>query len=144
MKLVKLFIVLSFFLNAGLLENTAHARSPAEVTKDLVKAADTAVLAYKETGMSGLIIKTQECYEQNTKNLFYCVYIDLASRRIDQVFVESMNFPPNEFFSDEQFGSRVVPVLASANMNMDVSNKYLMIVTPEINSLVEKKLYQSP
>lgn len=136
-------IIFAFLLSLSTIfaQNTASARSNAEVSRDLAKATDAAIAAYKKGGMSGLITKTQDCYEKNTKNLFYCVYLDLASRRIDQVFVESMHFPPNEFFSDAQFGPRVEPVLASANMDMNTANQYLGLVTPAINSLVEKKLF---
>ena len=139
MKLKQLF-VLSLFLIAGILQNSAHARTPEEVARDLAKATDTAVAIYKTQGMAGLIIKTEDCYEKNTKNLFYCVYLDLASRRIDQVFVEAMRFPPNDFFTDEPFGSRVRPVFIGANMNMKTANQYLASITPVINNLVEKKL----
>lgn len=137
---LKQFFVLSLFISTGILQNSAHARTQEEVARDLAKATDTAVATYEEQGMSGLIIKTQDCYKKNTKNLFYCVYLDLASRRIDQVFVEAMHFPPNDFFADEQFGSRVGPVFSGANMDMDTANQYLASVTPVINNLVEKKL----
>lgn len=136
----KQFFVLSLFLSVGILQNSAHARTQEEVERDLAKVADTAVAAYKEQGMLGLIIKTEECYERNIKKPLDCVYLDLASRRIDQVFVETMYFPPSEFFADEQFGPRIFPVLVSANMDMNTANQFLASITPVINNLVEKKL----
>lgn len=140
MKLLKLLFLLSLSLGSGFLQNTAYARSQAEVAKDLALATGTAVATYKKEGMSGLIIKTKACYEKNTKNPFYCVYLDLASRHIDQVYVESMHIPSNEFFSDAQFGPRIGPVLANANMDMNTANQYLASVTPVINNLVEKNI----
>lgn len=140
MKLLKMFFVLSLYLSVVILQNSAYARSPAEVARDLAKASDAAVSTYSKEGMSGLIVKTQECYERNTGNLFYCVYLDMASRHVDQIVIEVMRFPPNEFFVDESFLSRVGPVLIGAKMDMNAANQYLATVTPVINNLVEKKL----
>jgi hypothetical protein len=142
MKLHKWLVPVFLILGVGLTVNSAFARSQEEITRDIVKAADTAVSTYRETGMSGLIGETEECYKHNTKNPFYCVYLDLASRHIDQLFVESMNFPPNEFFSDENLGSRVSPVLSDGGMSFDTANRYLMISGTEINKLVETKLHK--
>jgi len=95
--------------------------------------------------MSGLIIATQDCYKKLDKYKFYCVYLDLASRHIDQIMVEGaaqqgMSFPKTEFFDDEQFLQRVGEVFLKADMDMDRSNKYLATITPIINKLVEDNL----
>jgi hypothetical protein len=113
--------------------------------KDLKKAARSSVATYKKGGMSGLISVTQDCYKRVGKNKFYCVYLDLASRRIDQLMVEGaamrgIKFPKNEFFDDEEFGPRVAGVFNKANMSMDDANEYLAKVTPIINKLVEENL----
>jgi len=90
--------------------------------------------------MSGLIKATQDCYKQLDKYKFYCVYLDLASRHIDQIYIKGTNFPPNEFFDDAQFGPRVADVFEKANMDMNQSNEYLAKMTPIINKLVEDNL----
>lgn len=136
-KSICITFILLFFIT---FEASAQARTSANVEKSLVKAADESVATYKKSGMSGLIVNTQNCYERAKINPLYCVYLDLASRHIDQIFVEAMHFPPNEFYADEQFGSRIITVLAKENMSMDVANQYLATVTPLINKFVEKKL----
>ncbi|WP_143741982.1 hypothetical protein [Thiorhodovibrio frisius] len=136
---LKLITCLLLIVGVGCL-NSAYARSPAEVAEDLTNATATAVSTYKTDGMAGLITVTQECYKLNTDAPFYCVSLDLASRRIDQIFVEAMQFPPNQFFSDDQFGSRIGPVFAGADMDMNSANEYLENITPVINRLVEKKI----
>ncbi len=120
----------------------AETRTMSDVQRDLVRAAKTAVRVYKQNGMAGLIGETNECYDKGKENGFYCVYLDLASRHIDQIMVagaahSGMTFPKTEFFDDELFGSRIVPVFRKANMNMDKSNQYLRTLTPAINKLVE-------
>lgn len=142
MRTFKTLLALTFAVSALSLSTsdaTAQTRSAANVEKDLIKAADTAVATYKKTGMAGLAANVQDCYEKQ-KNKFYCLYLDLASRRIDQIFVEAMHFPPNEFFADEKFGGRIGPVLAKSNMDMDTANQYLATTTPVVNGLVEKRL----
>jgi len=85
------------------------------------------------------------CYSNAKQNKFYCVYLDLASRYIDQIMVEDaakngMNFPKTEFFDDELFGGRVGPVFEKANMDMNSSNEYLQNVTPIVNKMVDNSL----
>lgn len=119
---------------------TNPVRSREEVARDMAKAVDTAVATYQNEGMSGLANVTQECYEKSIKNLYYCVYLDVASRHIDQIFVESMNFPPHDYFSDAQFGPRILPVLVSADMDMNTANQYLASVTLIVDNMLEEKL----
>jgi hypothetical protein len=126
----------------------AQARTEAEIQKDLIKAAKTAVKVYRNNGILGLIAKTQDCYDNAGKYEFYCVYLDLASRRIDKIIrataaIEGINFPKTEFFDDELFGSRVAPVFIKANMDMERSNEYLRLLTPVINKLVEDNLLRN-
>ncbi|MGL5036669.1 MAG: hypothetical protein ACRC6F_02865 [Aeromonas sp.] len=137
---LKPFFVLSLLMSAGMLQTTAGARTGEEIVRDLTKATDLAVTIYREQGMAGLVSKTQECYQSNTQSPFYCVYLDLASRHIDQMFVQAMQVPPNAFFADKQFGSRLGPVFSGANMSMDTANQYLASTTPVINQLVDKKI----
>lgn len=135
-----------FFLVALVMSSQVQARTEAEVKSDMVKAAKTAVNEYEQTGMAGLIDKTENCYKNVRLNQFYCVYIDLASRHIDQVMVEGsakqgMAFPKNEFFDDKLFGARIAKVFNKANMNMETSNDYLRSATPAINKLVENIMF---
>ncbi len=90
--------------------------------------------------MVGLIAQTSECYANNRQNRFYCLYLDLASRKIDQIFVDAMGWPATEFFSDAEFGPRIIPVLVEAGMDMDAANAYLRTVTPVINKLVLERI----
>ena len=113
------------------------------IAADLVQAAKTAVATYQESGMTGLVGKTKECYQKLSGKQFKCVYLDLASRRIDQIATVGTNFPPNIFFANEQFGSRIRPaLLGRANMSQEQANEYLRTSTPIINQLVEKQLGQ--
>jgi hypothetical protein len=123
----------------------AQARTKAEIQEDLIKATKTAVAVYRNNGMLGLIGKTKDCYGNVKINKFYCVYLDLASRRIDQLMIaaaarEGINIQKTEFFDDELFMSRVVPVFIKANMDREGSKEYLDLLTPIINKLVEDNM----
>ena len=123
----------------------AQARTEAEIQKDLIKAIKIAISVYQKEGMAGLIVQTKNCYANVKQNGFYCVYLDLASRHIDQLMVAGtaelgMTFPKTVFFDDELFGSRIATVFRKANMDMETSNTYLRMVTPVINKLVEDNL----
>jgi hypothetical protein len=139
MNLVRLLVALIAF-SVGFLSSNSYARLGAGVARDLQKAADSAVGTYKTDGMTGLVAKTTECYATNAKNRFYCLYLDLASRKIDRMFVDSMGWPPTQFFGNEAFGPRVMPVFVEAGMDMHDANSYLRMVTPVIDDLVLKKI----
>src|SRR6266511_762358 len=108
--------VSSFFVLIVLLISVpAHARTGAEVHKDVLKAAKTAVTVYREHGISGLIDTTQRCYAQSNTQGFSCVYLDFASRRIDQLVRaaaarEGLRLPKMAFFDNASLGARLAPV----------------------------------
>jgi hypothetical protein len=138
--MIRTFLICTLLISTLSSSANAQSRTAADVEKDLRKAAKTSVATYRSNGMSGLIGKTRECYKNLDKYKFYCVYFDLASRRIDQIFVAGMNFPPTEYFDDDEFGARVGPVFIRANMDMKQANKYLEELTPVINKLVEDNM----
>ena len=88
-----------------------------------------------------MAFKTTDCYRNLDAHPFFCGYLDLAARRVDQETSAASNLPPSEFFADAQFGERIVRVLNKANMNQDQANAYLRTVTPEINKLVEVEMW---
>ena len=127
----------------------AHARTGAEVHQDVLKAAKGAVAVYRAHGMSGLIGTTQRCYDQSTNQGFACVYLDFASRRIDQLVRaaaarDGMPFPKIAFFDNASLGARLAPVFRQANMDREKSHAYVRVLTPVINHVVEEKILHKP
>jgi len=121
----------------------AQAQPNGNIATDLAQAAKTAVATYRESGMAGLVEETKECYEKTSGKQFKCVYVDLASRRIDQLSIVGTKFPPNVFFANEQFGSRMQSaLLGRANMSQEQANEYLRGMTPVVNQLIEKEIGQ--
>jgi hypothetical protein len=139
-KVAAILVFVTFFISGQ-----AYARTEAEVQKDLIKAATITASVYRKDGMSGLIEKTQTCYNNTNEDGFYCLYFDLASRHIDQIAVEGaaqqgMKFPKTPFFDDDLFGARASLLFQKANMDMKTSNDYLQSLTPVINKLVEDNI----
>jgi len=138
----KVIIILAIALLTSV---NVYALTAKEVQKDITKATKSVIKVYKENGMQGLKSLTEDCYDKVKKDSFYCVYIDLASRYIDQFMIEvaaqnGVTFPKTEFFDDALFGERISVVFEKANMDNDASNKYLRNATPVINKMVEKEL----
>jgi len=112
------------------------------VTRDrnLVKATKISYETFKTNGINGLIYGTVECYQDSNNPRFYCVYFDLASRRIDQLLATAKSSEVTDFFADEQFGGRVGPILLDANMTMQQANEFMTEMTPIINEQIQKHL----
>ena len=94
--------------------------------------------------MSGLIVKTQKCYDNN-KNKFYCVDLDFASKHIDLIMIagaaqQGISFPKTEFFDDELFWPRIITVFQKANMDQKAGDAYLHSLYPVINKLVDDNI----
>jgi hypothetical protein len=123
----------------------AHARTGAEVHKNLMKAVKRAVAVYRAQGMSGLIETTQHCYDQSNTQGFYCVYLDFASRRIAQLVRtaaarEGMPIPKRAFFHNASLGARLAPVFRQANMDREQSHAYVRMLTSIMNQLVGEQI----
>lgn len=123
-------------------KDTVKADREGIIKENLIKAARTAVAAYREDGMLGLIAKTQECYNNN-ENKFHCVYLDFASKHIDLIMVneaarQGVSLPKTSFFDDELFWPRIVAVFQKANMRQEAGDAYLNSLIPAINKLVNE------
>lgn len=133
-------IQLAALAAAFLICNFSQARTPEEVMRDIDRATSKAAITYKSGGMSGLIESTEKCYKSSAANKYYCVYLDIAARHIDQMVVQSMHFPPNEFFTVEALVSRVFPALVSSGMNVDTASDYVSSMEQVINGAIERKM----
>ena len=89
--------------------------------------------------MIALQLEIEHCYETEPSK-FYCIYLDLAARRLALGFAETLHIPPDEFFADDKLGSRIAPVLREANMDLNAMNRYLAMLNPGIDALVEERL----
>jgi hypothetical protein len=108
--------------------------------KEIAKAVKATVATFRDRGMAGLTGMTEDCYASLKGKQFYCLYLDVASRHIDIMFVYAMNYPPTAFFSQDQFEQRVVPVLMRAKMNSEQGNGYMEMLTKVIGGAVEKEM----
>lgn len=97
------------------------------------------VSTYKESGMIGLSMLVEESYMKN-KNKLFNIYLDIASRQLDQIFVIGMNYPPNEYFNDDNFYKRIKAKLAKVNINKHEAMSYLESITPVIDKYLQDKL----
>lgn len=136
MKTIKIIL----FVAISAITSSINARSGEDTAKEMIKASKEVVSSYKESGVSGMIEKTTECYTEISKKMFYCGYLDLASRYIDLMVSKPMGFPQSRFFSDEPFSYRISQIFARANMDMDQANEYLRLISPEISKLVDIEL----
>ena len=135
-----IFIDLSFaFIIAG----PVFAQSTNDAYNKIAKAARNSVGTHKSNGISGVMSNVTKCYTKDGRNGdFYCLYLDLAGRHIDKIFSKEMNFPPQEFFADEQFLNRVGRLFVFKGMTLEQSNEYLRLSTLVVNKHVENQLQQ--
>lgn len=85
-------------------EQTINLLQDQTLIKDVINDFD---MIYKESGITGLISSIDECYKSNS-NIKYCFYLDTASRYLDHGVSLSLNTDVNPFFSNDNFGNRVI------------------------------------
>lgn len=110
----------------------AQSSSVNKVLEDGARAARLTLATHRASGMSGLRVQSNDCYRRLQADQFPCVYLDIASRYLDQGAVALYKFPPDEYFDDNQYFSRIGGVLAKANLNMEQANGFLAFITPAI------------
>lgn len=114
-------------------------RSAEAIADDLQRAAQKTASVYQSGGMVGLIEQVSECYASD-KNRYYCIYLDVAARGVDQaVAAANPKFPRSDFFANEPFGQRIGPILIDAGLTLEEANEYLATITPTINKLVKEQ-----
>jgi len=129
----------AFTMAVATMANAQQQRTGEQVAADLMKAAKISVATYRSNGMSGLIGKSKDCHKQLAKFKYYCLYLDLAARRIDQLGVAGTKFPLTEYFDDEQFGERADEIFIRTNLSRDQANDYLSNMVPVVNKLVDEE-----
>ena len=90
---------------------------------------------YKENGLSGLVVLSQNCYRVQRPSL-RCVQLDIAASQIDLQFAESIGIKRHPYFEPGPFFQRATPVFVRSGMNMQQANAYLTRATEKISRLI--------
>ena len=128
-------IGISFLFTASL-----QARTAEQIGNDMLEAANVTVSTYKSSGMSGLISSSKTCYKNLAKMKFYCLYIDVAARHIDEVAGGGSKFPRNDYFTDKQFLPRAKIIFTNSGASMDDANEYLRNSDKVISKMVDQAI----
>jgi hypothetical protein len=124
-----------------LFSDLSVARDEKEILRDAVKAAKQAVGTYKNEGVSGMIIAIEECYKKQKKKATpYCMYLDLASARTDQIYSEAIKAPRHEFFAVENFVMRADTVLARTTVPFEARAEYLKDIITLMTQVTDKEI----
>jgi len=119
----------------------AEVRKENSVEADVNRAAKTAVATYKEGCVSGLVIGVQDCWDKSQKT--YCLYLDWASKHVDDKMSASIGAPSNAFFSVNATAQRAFASLAKVNRTDDAKSAYITDVESVANQATDNQLLKS-
>jgi hypothetical protein len=139
MKDIRSLCCSSFALICIVFTNPVLARTAAEVAKDINAAAKDAVRMYKQKGMAGLAAATDACYLKRT-SLPYCIYFDLASKHIDDVFSDQYGMPKSPQFSPAKVTFRMQAALSTTSLNDEQKQEYVASLEPVVERLTDVEL----
>lgn len=135
--------LIKFIFMALFLCNETYARTNSDIKEDIVNSVEKAVDIYAKDGISGLIKEIELCYDGNSKRInFDCVYLDIASRHINQIVFDAMAekgilLQKTAFFEDKSFFSRIAMIFKTENIDISKNSRYINSLIPIINKLVE-------
>ena len=129
------------FIGLLAISQTLIARDQGEILKDGTKAAKSAVATYKKGGVSGLISATEGCYEKLQSRISpYCLYLDLASARTDQIYSGIINAPRHDFFAVENFVMRAKTVLDKTSIPEGEKGEYLQTIATFMTQVTDSEI----
>lgn len=130
----------SIMMVVATVANAQQQRTEEQFAADLIKAVKVSVATYRANGVSGLIGKSKECHKQMSKYKFYCIYIDIAARRVERLGGAGLVFPSESYFQDANFAERAARIFMRSNMNPEQADEYLSSLTPVVNKLVDGEI----
>jgi hypothetical protein len=122
-------------LGPDLPQTTQTERSQERVAADIRGAAVLAVSLFRQSGMTGLIVKSKECYERPS---YGCVYFDFAAKRLGEIAGEGEKLPVTEYFADAQMLPRVRSALRGDAAKE--GSGYLSLVRKGMSQATDKAL----
>lgn len=84
---------------------------------NLMMGASKAIESYKDGGITGVVIESEDCYEKvktslvNQQNIEFCIAVDLGGFFIDYSMTRLNNFPRTEYFTDQEAFNRIHSIL---------------------------------
>ncbi len=94
---------------------------------------------YKDSGMSGLISLSRDCYRTLDQSVTYnnfkkCVLIDMFSHEIDMGLVRTSKLPLQDYFSTNSFQKRAALYIKGLGFTMTQTNIYLSECESEVRN----------
>ena len=94
---------------------------------------------YKESGMSGVMVSVEKCYERTAslkslKSIEYCVELDWCAAYIDEATAKQMKWPKTEYFLAENVSKR----FRQASSSLDWQGKMPSQLFEQWKSMAEK------
>lgn len=134
----------TIFTLALVLSLPTMARDESDILRDLSEAISVTKEVYENKGMNGLVELTDICYARSIEK-WQCVYLDTASRRIDQNFKafadkEKFEYTRQKFFRDKAVEKRIVTYLKTGISSKKEINEYLKAVTETVNTIIDREV----
>ncbi len=132
-----LFIKLSSWYVIPLFkEKQSPPPNPAEIINLCIKT-------YKESGLTGLKVLSNESYSQlgkkpSLQELEKAAIIDMFSYQLDKSMAKYVGFPPDDYFSVDEFHGRIGIYLKSMDLTNDEINKNVRKWEASVNKEIDR------
>ncbi len=141
MKIKLLHLII--FIAAIFSSVSTTARTKNDMLNELNQAAKISLSTLDKSGIYGLINKIEKCYsipkKDNNEN-YKCIYLDVVGRYLEQVAIEELKVSQKPFFKDDQFGSRIGPVLGREGMDINEANVYIDYISTVLEKMVNEEI----
>lgn len=121
-------------------------RAADQATKDtrlieqkLKKAAREIVAVFKKNGISGTVIRVENCYKNNLYDQ-YCLYMDTAGRHMDYIGTQIFGTNYTDYYSDRMIRMRFDRFAKHMQMNTDEINNYIRLIYEPISQIIDREM----
>jgi len=111
-----------------------------KIANEIGGVASSAVSAYKQQGMAGLVSMSQDCWKNVSRMEFKCLRIDMAARYIDRQAGGGSAFPLNPYFDDDAFGKRAWALFEKRNADVNEANGYMAAMHNAMANAVDQAM----
>lgn len=109
------------------------------VQQKLKKAAREIISVYRENGISGTIIRVEDCYNQSLYDP-YCMYMDAAGRHLDFLGAQIFGKYYTKYYSDKLILGRSARFARYNRIRTDEINGYITIIYDSVSIIIDKEM----
>ncbi len=131
--------IVLFFICATLGVSNAYGRDGRDIAAELSTASSVIYKTYKQGGITSVIGTISKCYAESD-SLYFCTYLDLGGKWLDDNLGFRLTGDQNPFFLNQNISDRLIAAYKRTGIYDENSGEYSENIYRAMGILVSKRL----